>query len=57
MSLDGVRKELDGRYSARKAQMSDEDAELIGRLFISCAKAAGGAHEDDDLHVRDAHAG
>lgn len=45
MSLDGVRKELDGRYSARKAQMSDEDTELIGRLFISCAKAAGGAHE------------
>lgn len=45
VSLDGMRKELDGRYSARKAQMSDEDAELIGRLFISCAKAAGGAHE------------
>jgi len=25
--------------------MSDEDAELIGRLFVCCAKAAGGAHE------------
>jgi hypothetical protein len=43
--LDGRRKELDGRYSAGKAQMSDEDAELIGRLFVCCAKAAGGAHE------------
>ena len=44
-SKDGRRKELDGRYSAGKAQMSDEDAELIGRLFVCCAKAAGGAHE------------
>ena len=38
-------KQLSLKHVVKKAKMNEADAKLLGKLFVSCAKAAGGGHE------------
>ena len=38
-------KRLSLKHVVKKAKMNEADAKLLGKLFVSCAKAAGGGHE------------